>query len=571
MEELFDPAAWLAQGRAFCELARSGKVKDDYNPDVELTYDVAAWPQPWIAADLLTYELGSAREAELGMVLTAENDVLPRPTGDVDALLAAGDLEAAWRACFDPELADVIEARDAAMPIEKIKEPKKKSELEKVWAAAAESMAPRSAFAGTWPTKWKDAQRRMRVLYARPRSPLFAAAALTFANRDDLGYTSISAQTFWQALCWFIAAQGDVRQLPALEALERRVCEIEERKELFATRALQAFAPRELPEKTRAAIAALVVEKPARAALSITSPEERGVAADQLLLEGDPRGEFIVVQQRIIDDGPTKELLKQQKQLLKQNIRAWCPAMIVRDTCVFRGGVPVAGQLQFHSDVELRSFAGSKSLATFETLLVPDAAMGPIKLATIADVVRSLPALRHVITSDSAANKIGAGEPTTLEQLTVTGEDGRINFGGPGLPSLRRVDAHRIPPAWPATKWFPKLAAIGCADPDAWLALVRAEHAPAMILIEHFYLTKTAKKHAPLWELWASATYVTAKPRAGSNAASLAASLERVPSWDGIAALRVPSNFTAKLAVKIAVEPIDPVEPAGLGIALQHP
>ena len=53
-------------------------------------------------------------------------------------------------------------------------------------------------------------------------------------------------------------------------------------------------------------------------ALSLVSAIERGVAADQMLLDGDPRGELIVVQQQITTRGPTKELLKQQKQLLKK-------------------------------------------------------------------------------------------------------------------------------------------------------------------------------------------------------------------------------------------------------------
>ena len=549
MDDFFDPAAWLAQGRATCELARSGKVTGDYHADIVLAYDVATWPQPWIAADLMTYDIGSARDAELNMVLTAENAVAPEPTGNVDALLAEGDVEGAWRACFAPELADVIEARDAAKPIEKIKEPKKKTELEKVWAQAAETMSPRSAFAGTWPSKWKDAQRRMRVLYARPRSPLFAAAAIEFSKRADLGYSSISAQTFWQALCWFVAAQGDVRQLSALAALERRVCEIEQRTQLFATRALEACIPRKVSEKTRAAIAALAVEKPApRVELSIASPEERGVAADQLLLAGDPRGEFIVVQQRLVDDGPTKELLKQQKQLLKKHIKAWCPAMVARETCVFRGGVPVAGQLQFYSDVELRSFAGSKALATFETLMIPGAAMGPIDPETIADVVRSLPNLRHVITTDYATSCIAEGPPTALEHLTI---EGKLAFEiGRGVPALRRLDAPFAGVIHTSAPWFARLAAIGTDDPKAWAKLRRKGLAQAIVLGDQRYLDRATDERETTWELWAEGELITAKPRAGSTAKSLEQTLERA----GVSANEVV---------------IDPTEPARLGYAIR--
>jgi hypothetical protein len=553
VESLYDPVKWLAEGRAFVERARGGTISDEYmSEDVELAYDVTAWPQSWLAADVLTYDLGSGLEAGVGMVLNAEHEITARPEGDVDALLAAGDLEGAWRACFAPELADVIEAREAAAPIEKIKEPKKKSELEKAWATAACTLSPRSAFAGTWPSKWKDAQRRMRVLYARPRSPLFAAAAIAFANREDVGYTSISAQTFWQSMCWFIAEQADVRQLAALEALERRVCAIEERKELYATPALRAVTPRALSEKTRAAIAALVVEKPApRATLSLTSAEERGVAADLLLEEGDPRGELIVVQRTIAATGATPELRKRLKQLLAKHGKAWCPSMIARDTCVFRDGVPVAGHMQFFSDAELASFASAKALATFETLVIPGAAMGPIEPSTIADVVRSLPALRHVITTDEAALALARGAPTSVEHLTIEGSRA-LPRNRPGLPKLRRVDA---PSAQPVDVF-------GCNDPGEWHRLRRTGKHVAVVFGDLDYLDGDG------WELWAEGKTVTAKPRGGARAKSLAATLARVASWDGVRELRVPENFATIEIEDVVVTPIAAVDPERFGTSV---
>ncbi|MEO8701432.1 MAG: hypothetical protein ABI867_15405 [Kofleriaceae bacterium] len=528
MESFFDPVAWVAQARAFCEQARTGRVTDDY-VDVQLPYSVAAWPQPWIAADLLTHDIGSARDAELCMLLNAENALTVTPegsAGDVDALLAAGDLEGAYRACFAPELAEVIEARDAHVPITKLEEPKKKSELEKLWSNAAVTLSPRSAFAGTWPSKWKDAQRRMRVLYARPRSPLLAAAAIAFADREDLGYTSIAAGTFWQAICWFIAEQGDVRQLAALEAIERRVCAIEGRKELFATPALRAFTPRPLTDRTRATIAALAVAKPAvKPALSLASEIERGVAADQMLLDGDPRGELIVVQQQIAARGPTKELLKQQKQLLKKHAKAWCPSMVDRETCIFRGGVPVAGRLQFHSDVELRSFVGAKALATFETLEIPGAAMGPIEPATIATVVRSLPGLRRVITTDEAGLELARGAACEVEHLTLEGARA-LPAKRPGLPKLRRVDGVGAP----------DIAIVGTTDPTSFANLAK-QHAVVVLADESG------------WELWAENQVVTARPLPGAKPA-------------GLDALLASADLTREAIV------IDPTDPATLGYAL---
>jgi hypothetical protein len=58
METLYDPVRWLAEGRAFVERARGGKISDEYlSGDIALAYDVSAWPQPWLAADVLTYDL----------------------------------------------------------------------------------------------------------------------------------------------------------------------------------------------------------------------------------------------------------------------------------------------------------------------------------------------------------------------------------------------------------------------------------------------------------------------------------------------------------------------------------
>ncbi len=526
MENFFDPATWVAQARAFCEQARTGRVTDDY-VDIELPYSVAAWPQPWIAADLLTYDIGSGHDAEMCTLLNAENALTVRPEGDVDALLAAGDLEGAYGACFAPELAEVIEAHDAHVPITKLEEPKKKRDLEKAWAAAAVKLSPRSAFAGTWPSKWKDAQRRMRVLYARERSPLFAIAALAFADREDLGYTSIAAGTFWQAICWFVAEQGDVRQLEALEALERRVCAIEERKELFATPALRAFTPPPLTDRTRAAIAALAVAKPAvKPTLSLASAIERGVAADQLLLDGDPRGELIVVQQQISARGPTKDLLKQQKQLLKKHAKAWCPSMVDRETCIFRAGVPVAGRLQFYSDVELRSFAGAKALATFETLEIPGASMGPIEPSTIATVVRSLPALRRVITIDEAGIELARGAACEVEHLTLEGSRA-LPAKRPGLPKLRRVDGVAAP----------EISIVGTTDPASFANLAKT-HAAVVLAADELG-----------WELWAANRVVTARPLPGAKPA-------------GLDALLASAGLTREAVV------VDPTDPATLGYAL---
>ncbi|MBX3155027.1 MAG: hypothetical protein KF773_03430 [Deltaproteobacteria bacterium] len=591
--EVFDPAAWLAKGRELVRQARAGAVEG-----VELACDVSAWPEPWVAAELLTHDLGSEREIDADIVIFSPNALTVAPVGDVEALVERAErasggaervaaLEEAWRACFAPELAQAIEAADAEVAAEAIAEPKKKAELERVWAAAAATAPPRVAFAGTWPSKWKDAQRRMRVLYQRPRSPRLAAAALELARRDALPYTSQASQTFWQALAWFIAEQGDVRQLAALEELERRIAQFLHRKELHATDALRAFAPPAPPPALHARIARLaataaMAAPPAskKPALSLASPDERAVAADQLLQEGDPRGELIAVQERIAAsawDQVTPELVKRQAQLLKRHAKAWCPPAVHRETCVFRGGVPVAGHLKFRSDDELRMFGGSRSLATFETLIVDTSfAMGDIANETIAAFVRSLPNLRTVITTDQAAHLLAHSEPPAphVECVAIPGRV-VVAFDGPGLPNLRRVDAEQVRPRWLTSAWFERLEELGCGDPAAWHELWSGwQHAPAIVLVDHAHLHAQAPSRDTPWELVAQRGAITARPLPGSTADSLRATLGEVPSWRGVAALRVPQNFAGALTATaakhgITLEPIAPVVPEALGIALE--
>ena len=76
-----------------------------------------------------------------------------------------------------------------------------------------------------------------------------------------------------------------------------------------------------------------------------------------------------------------------------------------------------------------------------------------------------------------------------------------------------------------------------------------------------------------LWELWAHHGVVTARPRIGSTAKTLLATLARVTSWNGIE-LAVPENFAAGIATfankqKIDVDEIAAVEPIKDGISLE--
>jgi hypothetical protein len=218
--------------------------------------------------------------------------------------------------------------------------------------------------------------------------------------------------------------------------------------------------------------------------------------------------------------------------------------------------------------------AGSKSLATLETIIVDTSfAMGDIEEETIVAFAQMTPGLRTVITTDLAANLLARSDPAPhIEHVVLPGR-ALVAFDGGGLPSLRRVDAERVPARWPVTKWFGRLAEFGCADPAAWHQLwSEGVHEPAIVLAEHAYLharAPAAREEKTPWELVAKAGAITARPLPGSTAASLAATLDKVPSWEGVQTLCVPENFAAGVSIRgVRVEGILPIEPASLGISL---
>lgn len=580
---------WLVNGRQHIAAARAGTFVDRYGRVV--ASDVAGWPEPWIAADLLTYDLETIRALEVETVLSQPHALTIAAVGDLDAALdrarepnnRLAALEDAWRACLDPEIADLIEALDVSLPLPKFAAPKKKADLELQWAAFAKTASPRGAVAIAWPAKWKDAQRRMRALYQRPRSPLLAAAVAQFAVADNVPYTSVGSQVFWTGVAWFLAEQGDMRQLDRLEQLERRIGIFTGRSELPASAALRALARPALAAAARAKLAGFASPPPQAAIkLSLASADERAVAADQLLAAGDPRGEFITVQQRVVAE-PTPQLIKRQAALLKKHAKAWCPSVVQRERCVFRGGVPVAGYLAYRSDSELESLVGSPALATFETLIIDGSSlMGSRSIAkTVCAVVRALPALRCLVTLHTTAGMLGNGPPCPIDHLVIVRGAVPKKPTGRGLPELRRVDVESIPDDWLTAGWLGELAEIGCQQPARWDAvwreLARRSNAPRCVLVDHDYLHPLESDGETSWEVVIDSVpggaIAIARPRPGATAKSLVASLSRVPAWDGIASVSVPSNFASAIAPlvrkhAVAVTTTAAVEVASLGISL---
>lgn len=568
-------AYWLEKGTEQLRQACAGAY--------EITYDVSALPDTWLAAELLTFDEGTEWEYGAAHIIGMPRPLAAHVHGDVVVLLDAAEgtrgdariaaLEAAWRACGDPQLAAVIEALDAQRDAPAMPVAKKKRETELRWAEAAKTALPRSVFAGEWPKTWRDAQRRMRAMYQRPRSPLLAAAALELAMRDPLPYTSIAATTFWQAFAWFIAEQGDLRQLEALVAFETRLAPMWGDKRI-ASDALRGFTAPKLAAAVVARIAALAAPPtPAkRLPLSLASADERAVAADQLLLAGDPRGELITVQAAIATE-PTPALLKRQAQLVRKHAKTWVPGTVYRDTCVFRGGVPVAGHLIARSDPELASMAGSRALATFETLIVDEAfAMGDIDAKTIARVVASLPALRTVGTTHGGAVAIAKGPATAIARIAL--ETGRENLEGPGLLQLVRIDVPDLDARWRDQPWLQRLEAIGIQDPQAFVRWQGAGLPCMLVLTDALAFLHRRTPSAPTpWELWADREgIVTAKPQVGSTADSLVATLWMVP-WQTVKTLRVPKNYVAGLEAFASEHDVDiaagpAVEIAAAGISL---
>jgi hypothetical protein len=160
---------------------------------------------------------------------------------------------------------------------------------------------------------------------------------------------------------------------------------------------------------------------------------------------------------------------------------------------------------------------------------------------------------------------LARGAPTSIEHLSIPARSFPI-VEGPGLPKLRRVDFGDVRPRY--RSMFDKLDEVGAENPAQWNELIREREARcAFVLCSHAYLNKLAPSAETPWELVCRGVTITARPQVGSTMASLQSTLVHVREWDGIT-LRVPNNFVDAVDVKAKIEPIDPVEPARLGISL---
>lgn len=382
------------QAASFCPTADAA----NYRQILEHTRQWAAGftsslPVPLHVATLFGEDPGSTASLGLARMLVLPHDlaftVSSEPIEPLleQAVAARGQaqlelLERAWRACPAPELAAPILALSSGLKSKPLKLKGSIAAQHTQWASEAPTAPPAGLFATPWPTRWRDALRRVVVLYDRPASPALAAAALDFALQEPKVYTSIASQAFWQALAWFIAAQGDLSVLERLRTFEKGLADWVGRTETPATDALAARSPAPLPVEAAAILERLPASAPApapsRRKLKLADPEERLVAADALLAEQDPRGEFILLQSRIADGDGTVELLAREQELLKKHGWSWVPVGVDPYSCIFRRGVVVSGAVSVRSDRELRALRGAAHLQTLEEFRVYSS-MGRLK------------------------------------------------------------------------------------------------------------------------------------------------------------------------------------------------
>jgi hypothetical protein len=137
------------------------------------------WPVPWVIADRFTRIPASSEGLGLARLLVMNHDLtLPAAAGDVVEVLerargASGSarldlLLDAWRVHPAPAIATLATRLEAGLRATELKLPmKKKADQEQRWMELTASERPRSLFAAPWPTRWRDAQVRMRSLYVR--------------------------------------------------------------------------------------------------------------------------------------------------------------------------------------------------------------------------------------------------------------------------------------------------------------------------------------------------------------------------------------------------------------------
>ncbi len=584
--------AWSAHGR---RAVREPMVRDT-------GLDGRGLPPTFLAAALLA-EAADGLAAPLERVLVLPANVRPAGAGDVAALLrraldrleagalgpALSAVEDAWRACRVPALADVLGALDAKLPDEPVPVPKRKGELEEVWLSKVGVVRPERLFTAPWPTQWRDAQRRMNALYGLPPSPRLAEAAQRLAQLEPLPYTAQAAQPFWQGLAWFIAEQGDVRQLDALLAFETRLARFVRRAETPATDALRAVRTVELDAATLALVSALeraVGPAPTRSAVApvkIPPQEARRVWADELSEAGDPRGELVALQLALADGTASPSATARVRTLLNKHARAWAPVGLARETVVFRAGVPVEGQLAHRSDRELTSFIGAPWLASLERILLDGAfALGRVRARTEAEFVAAAAqgALRCAAVRAETANELCDCPTSALSHLQLV-DDEPIEFDGDGLASLRRLDVQRPRlTSWPKRPWFRRLNVLGLPSLQTLVDLRSEASLPPTLAcwsFEAHHLRKQTSAHQT-WELLLhreGGLWLELVPLPGARVEGGLALLEALPPFEGLSRARVPKALNGPVldgwrrARRVELELVStPPEAAGTSVEL---
>ncbi len=257
--------------------------------------------------------------------------------------------------------------------------------------------------------------------------------------------------------CWFagtpvstavfgaLAVHSDASQLPPLRASYRASDAGPKFKKLDAAIAKQH--PRPLTSAERAWLAALRFDDAPVAGHVLLaraqSPEQRAVATDQLLEDGSPRGEFIVLQQQKRARALTSKERKREQELHRQYAKTWLGPLarvLVPESAVFLDGVLVRAQADHTLDL-LPEVIDAPEWSSLRTLdfgkWLPD-----------VSVLRRWPSIEEVhVSGDTATLRVALASPplevrrffTSIPSENTASAERSALETLPGLPKLTHL------------------------------------------------------------------------------------------------------------------------------------
>jgi uncharacterized protein (TIGR02996 family) len=335
-------------------------------------------------------------------------------SGDAASVAFLQRLLEAWREHKHSVLAEAIDSlgkqlADSRQPLRA----RSKGELEGVWLALAakkDSVDIERLLATPWPAAWKAARERVQKLAAFTLDPRIARALVQLARR----YTSQASYPLHIDIAALLAEIADPQTADSAELLMNRRW-INEEHYKAAYEAASAVRPTSPEQKLLSEASALVRPETDIAELwravwdQPQNIDARLVLADALQQRGDPRGELIVLQNRIAAGKGDREMQSRVRRLLEAHIDSWTGPLpgVVRASRRFENGFLAALRTNAARE-ELASSLERDEWTTLGELSVDNY----VPASVLAKLLAKMPLLRRlfVLSTDGELATVGPFE-----------------------------------------------------------------------------------------------------------------------------------------------------------------